>query len=75
MLLGFQGLVQAVGITASGHEAAGELVHDDHLIVLHDVVHVALEDLMGLEGLQNVVLGCDVGRVKEVVQFEQFFAA
>ena len=74
VLLGFQGLVQAVGIAASGHEAAGELVHDDHLIVLHDVVHVALEDLMGLEGLQNVVLGCDVGRVKEVVQFEQFFA-
>ncbi len=30
--LGFQSLMQAVGIAASGHGAAREFVHDDHLV-------------------------------------------
>ena len=74
VFLGFQGLVQTVGIAAAVHEAARELVHDDHLVVLHDVVHVALEDVMGLQGLQDAVLLGDVGRVEEVVHMQQGFA-
>ena len=37
-------LVQAVGPAPARHQAAGELVDDDDLAVLHDVVDVALEE-------------------------------
>jgi hypothetical protein len=36
--LGLDGLVQAVGPAPARHQAAGELVDDDDLAVLHDVV-------------------------------------
>jgi len=37
MLLGFQRLVQAFGIAAALHHAAGEFVDDDDLVVADDV--------------------------------------
>ncbi len=43
VLLGFQRLVQAFGIAAALHHAAGELVDDDDLVVADDVVLVARE--------------------------------
>ena len=48
--------MQAVAEPASGHEAARELVDDDDLIVLHDVVDVAAEYGVRLEGLQHMML-------------------
>jgi hypothetical protein len=45
-LLGLERLVQAFRITAAGHHAAGELVDDHDLAVAHDVVLVALEQLV-----------------------------
>jgi len=73
--LGFQGLVQPIGVPPAGHEAAGEFVHDDDFAVLHHIVHIALEDVMGFQGLEHVVLERDVGRIVEVVDFEHFFHA
>src|SRR2546427_4956625 len=40
---GFDSLVQAVGPAAAGHQAASELVDDDHLAVLDYVVPVSEE--------------------------------
>ena len=71
--LGLQGLVQAVGVAPAGHEAAGELVDDDDLAVLDDVVHVPLEEVVGLEGGLEVVQDLDVPGVVEVVQVHQLF--
>ena len=48
-------LVQALGVAAAFHDAAGELVDDLHLAVHHDVVHVAVEQELGLERLLQVV--------------------
>ena len=75
VLLGFEGLMQPVAETAPFHGAARELVDDDHLIALDDVVHVAPEHGMGLQGLQDVVLRRDVGGIVEVVDAEQFLDA
>ena len=74
MLLGFQGLMQAIRIAPAGHETAGEFVHNDHLVVRHDVVHVALEDKMRLQGLHNVMLGHHVSGIKEIVQMGELLA-
>ncbi len=59
-LLGLDGLVEALGPAPALEDAAGELVDDPHLALLHDVVLVALEQLLGPQrGLQLVdqVLG------------------
>ena len=40
VLLGLDGLVQALGVAAALEDAAGELVDDEHLAVLHHVLDV-----------------------------------
>ena len=68
--LGFDGLVQAVGPAAAGHEAAGEGVDDDDFAVLHHVVDVALVEGVGLDGGFDVVLEVPVFGVGDVVDAE-----
>ena len=53
--LGLDGLVQSLGVAPAVEDAAGELVHDLHLAVLHDVVHVLGVQLVGAQGLGEVV--------------------
>src|SRR5258708_11598057 len=55
LLFGFDGLMQAVAPAPSRHQAAGKLVDDDDLAVLHHVIDVALEDDMGAQRLVDVV--------------------
>ena len=40
--------MQAIGITATFHHAAGEFVNDDDLTVADDIVDVALEESVSL---------------------------
>ena len=47
VLFGFERLMQAFGIAAARHHAAGKFVDDDDFAVAHDVVFVALEQLVG----------------------------
>ena len=55
VLLGLHGLVQALGPATALHDAAGELVDDLHLAVHDHVVLVAVEHVLGLERLLQVV--------------------
>ncbi len=53
--LGLDRLVQAVGPAAARHQAAGEFVDDDDLVVLHHVVLVAMEQAVRAQrGVQMV---------------------
>ena len=62
---GLDGLVQAVAPLAAFHFAAGELIDDDDRAVLDDVVHVALVEVVGLEGVVDQVRPLHVaGRVE-----------
>ena len=70
MLLGFQRLVQAFGIAAALHHAAGELVDDDDLVVADDVVLVALEQRVRAQRLVDVVDHRDVLDVVERLALE-----
>ena len=70
VLLGFERLMQPFRIAASRHHAAGELVDDDDLAVAHDVVLVALEQLMRAQRLVDVVHDGDVLDVVERVALE-----
>ncbi len=66
MFLGLERLVQALGVAAALHHAAGELVDDHHLVVADDVVDVAREQRVGAQALLDVVDHRDVEDVVEV---------
>ena len=69
-LVGLDRLMQAVGVTATEHQPAGELVDDNHLAVLDDVVHVLLVAGVGPDGLLDVVHQVDVLGIGEVTDAE-----
>ena len=71
VLLGLERLVQAFRIAPARHHAAGELVDDDDLAVAHDVVLVALEQLVGAQRLIDVMHDGDVLDVVERIGLEQ----
>ena len=64
-LLRLDGLMEPVRVTAPHHEAPRELVDDHDLPVLHDVVDVALEQAVGLQGLYDAVRQLGLRRVRE----------
>ena len=68
MLLGLERLVQAFRIAPARHHAAGELVDDDDLAVAHDVVLVALEQLVRAQRLVDVMHDGDVLDVVERIR-------
>ena len=72
LFLGLDGLMQTLAVAAAEHQTAGELVHDDDLAVLHHVVHIALHDAVGTDGLIDVVGDGAVFRVAQIVQMEEF---
>ncbi len=67
-LLRLDGLVQAFGQATPGHGAAGVLVDQQHLVVLHDVFDVAMEQLVRTQA------GVDVGQQPQVVRRIEGFA-
>ena len=51
-----QGLMQPVAVPPAQHETSGELIHYEHLAVLHYVVLIPLKQGVGLQGLLYVVV-------------------
>ena len=74
-LFGLDGLVQALGITAAFHNAAGELVDDLDLAVGDHVLLIAVEHVLGLQRLLQVVdqlageIGIDVIDTQAALDF------
>ncbi len=62
---GFERLMLAFRIAPARHHAAGEFVDDDDFVVAHDIVLVALEQLVRAQGLIDVM---DEGRVGGFVE-------
>ncbi len=71
MLLCLYGLVQAVGIPPPGHDAPGELVHDQHLVVLDYIVLVAEHQVVGPQGQYDIVLDLQVLGIRVVLDMEE----
>ncbi len=69
--LGLDRLVQPIAPAASRHQAAGEGVDDDHLAVLHHVLHIALVERVRLDRRLHVVLQFPVLRVGNVADAQQ----
>ena len=63
---GFDGLMQAIAPTATGHQTPGEFVDDDDFALLHQIVLVTMEQDIGFEALLDVVVDLDVFGIVEV---------
>ena len=68
-LFGFNRLVQAITPASSGHQTAGELVHDDDLAVLHHIVLVTVVQVLRTQSRIQVVHQRDVGRIVQAGPF------
>ena len=75
MLLGFNRLMQTLGVAAANHQAAREFINDDDLIVLYHVIHVALHQEVGAQGAADVVVQLGIFRVVDVGDAERGFDA
>ena len=70
-LLGLDRLVQPVAPAPSRHQPPGEGVHDDHLAVLHHVLHVPLVERVRLDRRLHIVLQFPVLRIGNVADPQQ----
>ncbi len=68
--LRLDGLVQSLVVAAARQDTAGVLVDDEHLAAGHDVVAVAQEQFLGLDGVVQVADQGGVARFIEVVDAE-----
>ncbi len=69
--LGLHRLVQTVGPAASRHGTAGKGVDDDHLAVLHHILHVLAIERVRLDRGLDMVLEVPVLRVGDIADAEQ----
>ena len=63
--------MEAFAVTPAGHRTTGKFVHDNHLSVLDDIVHVALEQDVGLQGLIDVMQDFDLFQVEQAARIHQ----
>ena len=64
--LGFNRLVLAIAPATAGHHTAGELINDHRFAIANDVVDVLDEQILGLEGIGDVV-GPGVLGIKQIL--------
>ena len=56
MLLSLNGLVKAVGITASRHDTPCEFIDNQNLVVLYHIILVPEHQIIGPERKDDIVL-------------------
>ena len=71
MLLGFDGLMQAVAVASAGHDTACKLIDDQDLVVLDDIVMVQMHQVVGPQGQDDAVLDLQVLGVRQVLNMEE----
>jgi len=65
--------MQPIAPAASGHQAAGEGIHDDHFAVLDHIFDVPFIERLGFDCRLNVMLHLPVLGVGNVTDAEQLF--
>src|SRR5579875_3450681 len=72
-LFGLDGLVQTFAIAPTNHLTACELIDDNNLAIFDNIVLVALEKNLGLDGVFHVARQVDVGLIIDVLHTGQAF--
>ena len=70
MLLRLDRLMEPVGIAASRHDSAGELVYDQDLIVLYHIVLIPRHEIVCAKSEDNIMLNLQILDIGEVPDME-----
>ena len=62
--------MKAFTVAPAGHKPAGEFIDDNDLAFFDDIIHISLEQGMGLEGLVDMVDQEHVAGIVEVIHLE-----
>ena len=68
--LGFNGLMEAIRITAARHDTSGELIDDQDLAVLDHIVLIPEHQIIGTQGQGHDMLDLQVLSVSQVIEME-----
>src|SRR5260370_6272910 len=69
--LGFDGLVETFAVAAARHQAPGQLIDNHDLTIFDDIVFVALEDCLGLDGVLHVARQVEIVFIIDVLDASQ----
>src|SRR5215467_7515490 len=70
---GFDGLVETFAVATAGHQAPCKLIDDDDLAIFDDIIFVALEDDLSLDGVLHVARQIEIAFVVDVLDTGQAF--
>jgi hypothetical protein len=73
IFLGFDGLMQAIAVTAAKHEAAREFIDDDDFAILYDVILVAVHHEARPQGLDDEMVQIEVIVIEHVADAQASF--
>ena len=71
MLLGLDGLMQTVRITAARHDTSGEFIDNENFIVLYDIIMILLHQVVGAQRENDAVLDLQIFRIRKVADVEE----
>ena len=71
VLFGFDSLVKAITPSPARHQAAGELIDDNHLPLLDHIITVTLVKNVCAKGLLHVMIQFQVSRVVKIAAVQQ----
>ena len=71
--LGFNGLMQSLRIPPARHDAAGQGIHNQNLSVLHHIVPVTSQKIVGPQRQIHMVLQLNILQIRNVLHTEELF--
>ena len=72
VFLRFNCLVQTVGITPSVHDTSGKFVDNQNLVILHNIVHIPLHQVVRPKGKNDIVLDFQILGIRQVIDMKIF---
>ena len=71
MLLGLDRLMQAVRIPPSGHDPPCKGIHDQHLLIPHNIVLIPMHQIMRPQRQDHIVLDLQIVRIGKIVDLKE----
>ena len=72
--LGLNRLMQTIRVFSARHLTAGVLIDDDDFIVFHDIFDISGHDVVGLQGLGNIMNQRSIVQIVEILHIEGLLA-
>ena len=71
MLFGFDGLMETVGESSSGHDTSGKFVYDKNLIILDNIILIFVHEVMRSESKDDIVVDLGILGIRKILDMEE----